>query len=299
MRFASAFLFVCFVARAFAQQPAANGSIVTTSTDLACTSAVRLVIVRADQNPVQLTLPAATVAGQEITIIIQTSGHAVTVIPQSPDAIVDHTGAMFMGGAACAAGESISLFSNGTGAWIVSAFSNANCDNWRANAPATAAARLPRGSNTGDVLSWDGTAWHAGASESVINAFSGSTNLVKPARAIWTILNGQGQTYASETLFDATVVTRTVTLKNFYAQVTPAPGVGESVILRVKKVAGGGNFPGTATTLAITITGNGVVGNDLVDRLDCAAGDMLYLEITGSTLCATKNATWGMEAVGR
>lgn len=251
------------------------GSIVTTSTDLTCASTNRLVIARASVADITIVLPPASATGQQLTFIIDDATHRVTIRPSVNDALVDPSCAAFMAGGSCARGEMIGVTSTGNGVWFVTSFFNAHCINWLAHAPP---APLP---------------------DSLAATYGGSTNAVLNARTEWVALNGEGQTATTQTLDDATVITRNIALRTFYVQVTPAPGANESVSFKIKRVASGGALPGVAQSLMITIAGAAVTGNDTANRVECSAGDIVYIEIIGSANCASRLAAWGIEAVKR
>lgn len=137
------------------------GSIVTVSNaNYSCSPSNRVVLVTAHTSNVVVTLPQGNASGQELQITVLDGTFNVTVQKNASDvAIVDPTGATFMGGGSCAAGEAVALLSDGNHTWYVIGSRNIGCANWSTNAT-TGASTLPSASGVGQMLYWGGSKWN-------------------------------------------------------------------------------------------------------------------------------------------
>ena len=127
-----------------------------TNADYTCAQPNRLVVVTASTAPVNITLPAATFAGQMIDIIVNDGTNSVTVRIAGTDQLIDPSNAEYMGGS-CAAGEAVTLLSDGAGKWYVTGSRNNGCTNWSKNT--SGGNTIPQGTTQGDLLYWDGSKW--------------------------------------------------------------------------------------------------------------------------------------------
>ena len=68
-------------------------------------------------------------------------------------------------------------------------------------------------------------------------------------------------------------MTRAGTIRELYARVTTAPGVGNSRVFRIRLNA-------VNTALTVTIAGANTTGNDVVNTVAVVAGDLISIALT-------------------
>jgi hypothetical protein len=84
-------------------------------------------------------------------------------------------------------------------------------------------------------------------------------------------------------------VTRNCTVKNFYVDITAAPGSGNSHNFTVRDITTGTELP------MLSISGTGTSGSDLVNTLSVNAGDIIVVKHTATSTPNNAEAVWSFD----
>lgn len=119
------------------------------------------------------------------------------------------------------------------------------------------------------------------------SAIMGSATAVALTTTIYIPIAGGGLSSTTEANVDIPAPTASV-LSNFYVELSAAPGLGNSVVVTIRKNA-------ADTALTLTISGAAVSGSDLTHTVAVAAGDLLDIKIVPTgTIVATPNFLTGL-----